>query len=251
MTAGDAPCRAAAMVDNARLAEGIPPEIRRHRAAPLQAGASGTRKESTPIMKIHSHLLAASAATTLLLAAAPATAQVSASIYGAYLGSSGLENETTKADADVSSGGAFMLVLGTDLDGARELQLQFAQQSTTLAPGGGAPEFDLAIRYLHVGGTAFIGGPIGRGPYAVGGLGATFFSPSATGYGSETKASLNLGFGYYWPLTERVALRAEARGFFTLIDSSGGFLCSGGCVAVIKGDLFTQYGAMLGITARF
>jgi len=202
-------------------------------------------------MKIASSLIAASAATIMLAAAAPASAQVSVSIYGGYTASSGLENATTETDADVKSSGAFMLVLGTDLDASRELQLQFSQQSTTLSPGGGADPFDLTIRYLHVGGTAFIGQPIGRGPYAVGGIGATFFSPSASGYGSETKPSMNLGFGYYWPLNDRVALRAEARGFFTLVDSSGGFLCSGGCVAVIKGDLFSQYGAMLGLTARF
>jgi len=207
--------------------------------------------EASLVMNIVSRTLAASAATTLLLAAAPAAAQVSVSLYGGYLGSSGLENASTQTDADVKSSGAFMLVLGTDLDGSRELQLQFGQQSTTLSPGGGADPFDLTIRYLHVGGTAFIDRPIGRGPYAVGGIGATFFSPGASGYGSEVKPSLNLGFGYYWPLTERVALRAEARGYFTLVDSSGGFLCSGGCVAVIKGDLFTQYGAMLGLTARF
>jgi hypothetical protein len=202
-------------------------------------------------MRIDPKLPAALAAAILLAAAAPAAAQYSASIYGGYLGSSGLQNETTGADADVKSSGAFLLAIGVDLDGARELQLQFAQQSTTLSPGGGTDPFDLTVRYLHVGGTAFIGGPIGRGPYAVGGIGATFFSPGASGYGSETKASMNLGFGYYWPLSDRVALRAEARGFFTLVDSSGGFLCSGGCVAVISGDLFTQYGAMLGVTARF
>lgn len=202
-------------------------------------------------MKIASRLLAASAATTMLMVATPAVAQVSVSVYGGYLASTGLENANSQTDADVKSSGAFMLVLGTDLDGSRELQLQFGQQSTTLSPGGGADPFDLTIRYLHVGGTAFIDRPIGRGPYAVGGIGATFFSPGASGYGSETKPSLNLGFGYYWPLSERVALRAEARGFFTLVDSSGGFLCSGGCVAVIRGDLFSQYGAMLGLTARF
>ncbi len=202
-------------------------------------------------MKIASHLSAAAAAAMLLSAAAPAAAQYSATIYGAYLGSSGLENATTGTDADVKSSGAFMLALGMDLDASRELQLQFAQQSTTLTPGGGADPFDLTVRYLHVGGTAFIDRPIGRGPYAVGGIGATFFSPGASGYGSETKPSLNLGFGYYWPLSDRVALRAEARGFFTLVNSSGGFLCSGGCVAVIKGDAFSQYGAMLGLTARF
>lgn len=200
-------------------------------------------------MRIAPLLSAATAAA--LFAAAPAAAQYSVSIYGGYLDSTGLENATTETDADVKGSGAFMLVLGTDLDGSRELQLQFMQQSTTLTPGGSASPFDLTVRYLHVGGTAFIDRPIGHGPYAVGGIGATFFSPSASGYGSETKASLNLGFGYYWPITEKVALRAEARGFFTLVDSSGGFLCSGGCVAVIKGDLFTQYGAMLGLTARF
>ncbi len=200
-------------------------------------------------MRIAPLLSAATAAA--LLAAAPAAAQYSVSIYGGYLDSTGLENATTETDADVKGSGAFMLVLGTDLDGSRELQLQFMQQSTTLTPGGSASPFDLTVRYLHVGGTAFIDRPIGHGPYAVGGIGATFFSPGASGYGSETKASLNLGFGYYWPITEKVALRAEARGFFTLVDSSGGFLCSGGCVAVIKGDLFTQYGAMLGLTARF
>jgi len=202
-------------------------------------------------MKITSHLSAAAAAAALLTAVTPAAAQYSASLYGGYLASSGLDNATTQTSADVKSTGAFMLVLGTDLDGSRELQLQYAQQSTTLSPGGGADPFDLTVRYLHVGGTVFIDQPIGRGPYVVGGIGATFFSPGGSGYGSETKASANLGLGYYWPLTEKVALRAEARGFFTLVDSSGGFLCSGGCVAVIKGDLFSQYGAMLGVTARF
>lgn len=195
--------------------------------------------------------LAACAATAATAATMPAQAQVSLSLYGGYLGSSGIENETTNADADVSSAASFMLVLGTDLDAARELQLQFSQQSTTLSPGGGVAPFDLTVRYLHVGGTAFIDRPIGPGPYAVGGLGATQFSPSTSGFGDEYKPSLNIGFGYYWPLNERVALRAEVRGFFTLVNSSGGFLCSGGCVAVLKSDLFTQYGALLGLTARF
>ena len=195
--------------------------------------------------------LAVASAVAAGLAATPAAAQVAVTVYGGYLGSSGLQNASTGTDADVKRAGAFMLALGADLDASREMQLQFSQQSTTLSPGGGADPFDLTVRYLHVGGTAFVDQPIGRGFYAVGGIGATFFSPGASGYGSETKPSANLGFGYYWPLTERVALRAEARGFFTLVDSSGGFLCSGGCVAVIKGDLFSQYGAMLGLTARF
>ncbi len=194
---------------------------------------------------------AAAVAAFLLSVGGAAAAQVSVSFYGGYFGSTGIDNVDTDAGADITDAGSFLLAIGTDLDAARELQLQFSQQSTTLSPGGGAPSFDLTVRYLHVGGTAFIDRPIGPGPYAVGGLGATQFSPGTSGYGDEYKPSLNVGFGYYWPLSDRVALRAEIRGFFTLVNSSGGFLCSGGCVAVLKGDVFTQYGGLLGLTARF
>ena len=202
-------------------------------------------------MKIRCRFLAVTIVATLLAPAAPAAAQVSVSLYGGYLGSSGVDNVASDTQADIKSSAAFMFALGTELDASRELQLQFGQQSTTLSPGSGAAPFDLAIRYLHLGGTAFIDRPIGPGPYAVGGLGATQFSPGTSGYGSEVKPSLNVGFGYHWPLSERVALRAEVRGFFTFVNSSGGFLCTGGCVAVLKSDVFTQYGATVGLTARF
>lgn len=196
-------------------------------------------------------LLAAAAALTLLAGAAPAAAQVSLSLYGGYVGSSGIDNETANSTADLGNAGSFLLAVGTDLDAGRELQLQFGQQSSTLTPGGGAAPFDLTVRYLHAGGTVFVSQQVGQGVYAVGGLGATQFSPGADGYGNEYKPSLNLGFGYAWPLSDRVALRAEARAFFTLVNSSGGFLCSGGCVVVLKSDVFTQYGGFLGVTVRF
>ncbi len=195
--------------------------------------------------------LAAALAFALLLAAGSAAAQTSIGVFGGYVGSSGIDNAAADQSADVDSGGMLLLSVGRDLDGRRELQLQFAQQSTSVAPGVGAAPFDLTVRYLHVGGTAFIDQAIGPGPYAVGGLGATFFDPGASGYGSEVKPSINVGFGWLWPLTEAVALRAEVRGFFTFVNSSGGFLCSGGCVAVLKSDVFSQYGALLGVTARF
>lgn len=208
------------------------------------------QREGSPVRRAF-EVRAACAVSVLLAAAAPVAAQVSVGVYGGYFASTGIENAATDAQAEIGDAGSFMLVLGNDLDAARELQLQFSQQSTTLSPGGRDAPFDLTVRYLHLGGTAFINRPIGPGPYAVGGIGATQFSPGTSGYGDEYKPSLNIGFGYHWPLGERVALRAEVRGFFTLVNSSGGFLCSGGCVAVLKGDVFTQYGGMLGLTARF
>jgi hypothetical protein len=200
------------------------------------------------VVKI-AHLLASAAAASVLTGA-PAQAQMTLTLYAAYAGSDGVENVTTNAQADIRSSAAFAVAGGYVLDDGREVQLLYSQQATTLDPGGGAAPFDLTIRYLHLGGTVFFEVP-DRGPYVVGGIGATQFSPSTSGYGTEFKPSMNLGLGYLWPLGQRVALRAEARGFATFVNSSGGFLCSGGCVVVLRSDVFWQYSAMVGLTAKF
>lgn len=196
-------------------------------------------------------LRSAALAAVLLSVTAPAAAQLSVSAFGGFAGTSGVDNVATDSRADVDSAATVGVAFGWPFDAGRELELLYKQQSTTLAPGGGAPPFDLTIRYLHIGGSVFLDGPAGRGFYAVGGVGATQFSPSTSGYGREVKPSLNLGLGYVLPLGERLALRAEARGYLTLVNSSGGFLCSGGCVAVLKSDAVTQYEAAVGLTARF
>jgi hypothetical protein len=195
--------------------------------------------------------LAAGLAAGLVLAAGPAAAQLSVTLFGGYGGTNGIDNATTSAGAEVDSAAVYGVAFGWPLDASRELELLYRQQSTTLAPGGGAAPFDLAVRHLHVGGSVFVGASSTSGFYVVGGVGLTQFSPSTSGYGSEVKPSGNLGFGYRLALGERVALKAEARGYATLVNSSGGFLCSGGCVAVLKADTVTQYEATLGLSARF
>ena len=190
-------------------------------------------------------------AALLMLLAPSALSQVSATVFGGYAVSEGIENDTTGERASVKSGAAFGVAADYDLDSARQLQLFYGQQNTSLNPGGGVPRFDFDVRYLHLGGTYFFDGPIGRGPYAVGGVGVTRFSPSLNGLSSETRASMNVGFGYLWPIGSAVAVRAEARGFFTLLNSSGGLFCSGGCTVFLSGDSFVQGQAILGLTARF
>jgi len=187
----------------------------------------------------------------LFLLASPAVAQVSATAFGGYAVSEGIDNDTSGERASVKSGVAFGVAADYDLDSSRQLQLFYGQQNTTLNPGGGQPRFDFDVRYLHLGGTYFFDGPIGRGPYAVGGVGVTHFSPDLGGLQSETKASLNIGFGYLWPLGSAVAVRAEARAFVTLLNNSGGLFCSGGCTVVLRGDAFVQGQTMVGLTARF
>jgi hypothetical protein len=190
-------------------------------------------------------------AVALALASAPAAAQMTLSLGLGYAGSSGVTNSATDASAEIRSTAVWNVALGKTLDGTREVQLIFQQQSTTLDPGGGSAPFDLTIRYLHLGGTVFFESTVGKGGYVVGGLGATQFSPSTSGLGSEFRPSLSLGVGYSWPVAQNIDVRAEARGYFTLVNSSGDFLCSGGCVVRLTSDLFSQFEASVAVLARF
>lgn len=190
-------------------------------------------------------------AVALALASAPAAAQMTLSLGLGYAGSSGVTNSATDASAEIRSTAVWNVALGKTLDGTREAQLIFQQQSTTLDPGGGSAPFDLTIRYLHLGGTVFFESTVGKGGYVVGGLGATQFSPSTSGLGSEFRPSLSLGVGYSWPVAQNIDVRAEARGYFTLVNSSGDFLCSGGCVVRLTSDLFSQFEASVAVLARF
>jgi Outer membrane protein beta-barrel domain len=202
-------------------------------------------------MKNANILIASALAAAMLCAASPAAAQASVTLFAGYAGTSGIDNATNDTSADVKDGATFGVALGMPFDASRELQLLYNQQSTTLTPGGGAAPFDLTIRHLHVGGTVFVDRAVAQGFYAVGGVGVTQFSPGTAGYGNEYKPSMNVGFGYLLPLGDRLALRAEARGYITFVNSSGGFLCSGGCVVVLKSDAVTQLEAKIGLMARF
>jgi hypothetical protein len=195
-------------------------------------------------------------------AADPATPNASAvTLYGAYRGGGSFVDATSNQTLGLASSGAWAISYDKALDASRQLQFYASYQSTHLGldrsalaapPSGGAPApLPMKVIYLQVGGTNFFDGPIGRGPYLVGGLGATLFEPGASGYSGEVRPSLNLGIGYQATLGERLALRIEARGYATLVRSSGGLFCSGGCLFRIKADAVTQGDAQLGLSYRF
>jgi len=196
-------------------------------------------------------LLPALIAVAALAFPAAAGAQMTLTLYMGYMGSNGINDAATDASISIRSTGVFALAAGHVLDAGREAQLTYAQQSTTLDPDNGVAPFDMTVRYLHLGGTVFVDGSIARGAYVLGGLGLTQFAPRGAGYESAVRPSLNLGLGYYWPLNDSVALRAEGRVFLTLVNSSGDFLCAGGCAVALTSDYVAQYAAMLGITGRF
>lgn len=206
--------------------------------------------------------LALAALVTTLTAAVPiaAHAEGGITVYGGWRASGDLQDATNDQDLRLRDSASASVALDFGYDASRQLQLYASRQSTSfeiVPANGSAPSqrLPLKITYLHFGGTNFFDGPIGRGPYVAGGLGFTRLTPGLDGFESETRPSLNLGIGYLLPLlppsTGTLALRIEARVYYTFVNSSGGLFCSGGCTIAIKGDTLQQIEGQIGLTWRF
>jgi hypothetical protein len=193
------------------------------------------------------------AAAALAVVAAAAHAQDNGAFaFGGWRAGGAFQDGTTGEQLRLADRGAASVAIDFGIDGTRQLELFVSRQSTRLeARAAGAQPLPLTVTYLHVGGTNFFEGPIGRGPYVAGGLGATIFAPGLDGLRSETRPSLAVGAGYLLPLAGPLALRVELRGYATLVNSSGGLFCAGGCVLTIRGDSLTQGEVLIGVGARF
>lgn len=175
-------------------------------------------------------------------------------VYGGYRSGGSFTDADTEKELKLDTSGAFSLALDLPYDASRQYQIFFSHQQTDLlldgALFGGGDTLAMDITYLHLGGTTFFDGFIGTGAYLGAGLGATLFNP-AEGYSNELYPSINVGFGYQWLLGNSLAVRVEARGYATLINSSSALFCSGGCVGYITADAITQGELMLGLSGRF
>lgn len=163
------------------------------------------------------------------------------------------DDESSGESVKLRDDTSFAATLDIPLDPQRELQLQYGRQSTELRSAAIAPavgDLPLRLEYLHVGGT-FYPEELGRGWYAIGGLGITRATPSYQGYDSETKLSGHAGFGYLFPFGRHVGLRLEARGYMVLLGGSGTLFCSGGCALNLSGNGFVQGEVLAGVSARF
>jgi hypothetical protein len=188
----------------------------------------------------------------MLASALPAAAQNSISVYGGYRGGGSFQQDTSPFDSiglQSSATGSISLDLG--LDAMRQVQIFASYQSTELEASATTPVVPMTVSYLHLGGTNYFEGTVGRGAYVVGGLGVTRLAPGLSGLSAEIRPSLNLGLGYQWPITAALSLRTELRGYFTLVNSNSSLFCSGGCVIAIKGDGLTQVEGLLGLTLAF
>lgn len=199
--------------------------------------------------------IAALVSALALAAPAPVRAENAFTVFGGWRASGAFEDTVAQRDISMRDTGSFALALDFTYDDTRQYELFASHQSTSLAvtPVGGTSTetFPVKVTYVHFGGTNYFDGPAGEGPFVAGGLGLTLFSPGLNGFESETKPSLSVALGYGVPLGRYAALRVEGRGYFTLVNSSGGLFCNGGCTIAIKGDSFSQVELLIGISARF
>ncbi len=166
----------------------------------------------------------------------------------------GFTDNTTGFDLDVDEGESFGLILGLQANHESDYELFYSLQKTDLKGAGvlsGDTLFALDIHYLHIGGTYLFPGEKVR-PFVSGGLGITYFSPDRPGVDSEIYFSLSLGGGAKIPISKRVGLRFEGRGFLTILPDDTEIFCvsSGGaaCAVRIQGDVFGQVLLLAGIS---
>jgi len=191
----------------------------------------------------------------LMLACSLAVAQSAVTLYGGARGGGEFTDQshadtTVKLDSGAAASASFDWLFS---DG-RQGQVFYSFQRSAL-PGSVAnrsSDVTVNISYLHLGGRVFFDeGYAASGPYVVGGLGITHLSPSLAGLSAEIRPSLNVGLGYQWMVSKQVTLRTELRSYVTLVNSSGGFFCSGGCVVSIRGDTMVQVEGMVGVSFGF
>ncbi|MCU0975457.1 MAG: porin family protein [Steroidobacteraceae bacterium] len=164
------------------------------------------------------------------------------------------EDADTGADRDLEESASLALALELRHGPGTWWQLWYSRQGSEIVEPEG--QLDVDVEVLHIGGTA----PISEGErvnsFVSGGIGATRFSPGASGYDDETRFSFSLGVGLEMPLAERVALRLEARGYMTLMDSDSAVFCRTGgeenfCRIVASGSSLLQFELLAGLSFAF
>lgn len=196
-----------------------------------------------------------------LLAAAPLAQAADAGrfqvgLHAGFRAGGSLEDVDTGDDRDLDEGAsvAMALELRHALHPDRWFQLWYSRQSTAVEDE--LVDHDVDVEYLHLGGTIPIGSYGKAQPYLSAGLGATRFSASGPGSDDEIRFSGSLALGIAVPISQNVALRAEARGYMTAVDSDSAFFCradggEGLCRIVASGSTIGQVEALAGIVFRF
>src|SRR5262249_23642224 len=109
-------------------------------------------------------------------------------------------------------------------------ELLYSRQETDLGRPAGGGGFGLKLERYMVGIEEEKGGDDPLRFFGVLLAGVTRFAPGLAGYDADVRFTLGLSLGLKRFLSKRLAFRTEARGFFVVVQSGGGAICSGGCL---------------------
>jgi hypothetical protein len=134
----------------------------------------------------------------------------------------------------IPSGPSYGAIVGMRVRSDAVAEFVYNREQTTLSyrpdsTGLSQNLADMAVQYFQLGGTVDLGTNRTR-PFVSGLLGLTWFDPSG-GYSGTTRFSGGLGIGIHPPLSRKVGLRLEAKGWLNFFNGSGSIFCSsGGCI---------------------
>ncbi len=158
----------------------------------------------------------------------------------------------------LESSKVYGLILSFPYERGKNIEVYYSHQSTqlnSLTLAAPAPtsvtNIPITIDYLHFGGTAPISDSKDLKTFASGGIGFTYLSPDFPNSQSDLRASLSIGFGLKWPITEKIALRLETRGLATLYNNNSEIFCNGGCTIKVNGNFFMQGEVFAGLGFSF
>jgi hypothetical protein len=95
----------------------------------------------------------------------------------------------------------------------------FGEEPSGPVPPGSFSFTDMSVNYVHVGLMKYMGKgtttPYELRPFIAGGLGVAQSKFHEIPLDDQIRPSVSFGIGFQWPMTERLALRFETRGFYT------------------------------------
>jgi len=177
-----------------------------------------------------------------LTSASPAVAQrISAGPFYGYRFGGEFENGLTGETYRIRENPSYGVFLDFDPgDTGLKLELLYSFQDTsvdfdqTVQPG----RQDLDVHVFQIGGLQELYEGRFR-PFVGGYVGATWFD--LPGLGNDLRFSFTLAAGANYYFTRNLGLRFDVRGFGTVVESSGGFVCAdGGCLVAFGGDVLWQ-----------
>lgn len=136
-------------------------------------------------------------------------------------------------------------------DSGLKLEMLYSHQQTSVDLEGFVPPRDerLNVHNFQVGGLQELYSGKFR-PYVAGYVGATWFD--MPDFGDDVRFSFTIALGTNYYLTKNLGLRFDVRGFGTVVEDSGGFICAdGGCALTYSGDLLWQGEATASVFLTF